>query len=447
MAALAACTSEEAIGTSASPLTSTVTFDSPAPPGPPDGALGVFGGIDFGGAWLWSAPFRANSTNHCYFSADVPRRSFSFAVGPRRLDAVTVYGMEPGTLTLTDDRGQSISASIGTSLETIETRWSQASSTVMVEFSQGWLFGLDDLRFTELGRADAGAADAGRRDAGFDAGPPASGRGGSLVFHVNETEDDYARLVTLPDQFGTAEFTLEMWVRPNHELPTGLAGGSSRRNWSETDPPEEGYDWWYEGNFLLDGHRNSSSTEAGTFDLQLYGEGRVRWLFHDGTRLYGVQARPAESVPWLLDGAWHHIAAVRRFTGTSGADLELWVDGVRVGFERTTSRRNMRTYWNGWPGFPQIGWVFGAEKISASGGTYWDDYKGHVTDVRFWRIARPASTLASAWRAPITGTETGLAGWFRVREGRGDTTCDSLAPSRCMELVARENPIWSTAAP
>ncbi len=68
-------------------ITTTVTFDSPTPPGPADSLIiGSFKGIDFGvNQWRWSTPYAADDTNSVYFDSHVNARSFSFAPGSRVL--------------------------------------------------------------------------------------------------------------------------------------------------------------------------------------------------------------------------------------------------------------------------------------------------------------------------------------------------------------------------
>lgn len=280
---------------------------------------------------------------------------------------------------------------------------------------------------------DAGAMS----DAG--APPPA----GSLEFFDRPGDDDYAQLTTLPSEFGAGELTFEMWLRPS----------ASDARWFGGDPmPYDGARWWANGNWVLDGHNNSSMPEAmrvGTFDLMFYGGGRMRWLLHDGDQLWGVQAFPATDAPAINDGQWHHVAAVRRFVGASGASLELWVDGTEVGEETVPGRNDLRPYWNPWPGpMAQQGWFFGGEKRSAVGsGGYQYDYAGEVAEVRFWTVARSTAALRDDWRDAIAGNEAGLVGWYRFGEGSGDSACNALASSECMALTTRGFTTWSSETP
>ncbi len=276
----------------------------------------------------------------------------------------------------------------------------------------------------------------------------ASASAGSLELFVNDVYDyDYGRQLSLPQGFGAAEFTLEVWVRP-----TPLSVGADRRTqWTPSDPaPNSTASWWWDGNFLLDGHNNSSSSTApGTFDLQVYGGGRVRWLFADGTApgpsfLYGVQSSTASS-PRVLDGQWHRVACVRRWANP-GASLELWVDGLLVKSVAVPARVDMRQFWSSWSGFPsnERGWYWGAEKqVARNAISEWDSYHGRIDELRFWSVARAASELAAPPSA-LSGSEPGLAGWFTFSEGAGTSTCDRLNPSQCISLQRLKSGAWST---
>lgn len=265
--------------------------------------------------------------------------------------------------------------------------------------------------------------------------------------------DDYARLTELPASFGTGEFTFEMWVRLDASLPVGPAAGTSTRNWSSADPtPYSSSQWWYAGNFLLDGHNNDNFLN-GTFSFQVIGGGRIRWTFGDGSPVTGgvlaVQAVPSSSTASLLDNRWHHIAAVRRWQASTEARLELWIDGQLIASETSLRRTNMRTWWNSWSTFPsnQQGWLIGAEKISANGGPYWEDYKGVVTEVRFFDRARTAADLQQNWSLRPALDTPGLVGSFRMVQPANSLTCDDLLASRCFRVFPQGQPIWSSINP
>ena len=130
--------------------TVTVDFDNPAPTG---WALnGVFQGIDFGaGQWAWEPAYLVNPTNHIYFASSVgTTRTFRFATGPRILRSLRVFTPRAGTLTLSDDTGQTFTGTVAVgSLQLVTTGWDRGSTTVSVNFTEGWALGVDDITYRE----------------------------------------------------------------------------------------------------------------------------------------------------------------------------------------------------------------------------------------------------------------------------------------------------------
>jgi len=128
-------------------------FDNPNP-GVSNAALlnGVFRGIDWGtGNWRWSSSFGPDSSGHVFFDSSLGNsRTFTFS-SPAVLHSMNVFSSPTvGTLTLTDDVGQTFTMDgIGpNSLTAINTGWTKASSTILVNFTAGWDLGIDDLNFT-----------------------------------------------------------------------------------------------------------------------------------------------------------------------------------------------------------------------------------------------------------------------------------------------------------
>ncbi len=288
-------------------------------------------------------------------------------------------------------------------------------------------------------------------------GPGPSGNGGSFDWRVNEPNaHDYGRQLQIPPGFGEGEFTMQLWIRPDATFPVGPTDGDGiLTNWSDADlEPYSGGSWWFRGNFLLDGHNNVSGFENGTFSLQWYGGGRVRWLFGDGAVVTGgiwsAGAWPATQTDSLLDDAWHHLTLVRRWSGKDDADLELWVDGALVNVATSPVRTDMRQYWDTWAGFggAQDGWFWGAEKQAAVGklGQY-EDYKGLTAELRFWSRAMEGDEIGEVWDDAIVGDEPGLVGWFPWNEGAGTTACDVLDPGSCVELVSTVRSQWVEPGP
>ena len=241
-------------------------------------------------------------------------------------------------------------------------------------------------------------------------------------------QSDYELQQFLPPQFGVGEFTLEVSVLLDDSLPVGQCGsGSAQRiNWCDDDPqPYSRGDWWYRGNFLLDGFNNNSFGQ-GTFGIQVYGEGRIRWLFGDG-QLRAVQAWPATETDSLLDRTWHKITLVRRYAG-GGASLELYIDGSLID-STPADQVNMQQWWGSWSGFPynQEGWFWGAEKQAAIGNfRQYEDFKGLVDDRKFYSRAKTRSEIAQE--------NDSLVGAIRYREGSGSLACDGIT-NVCTLLV------------
>ena len=130
------------------PSTTRVDFDNPAPPGTT--MNGVFQGIDFGtGQWAGSGPYSVNSTNHIYFADSTgTSRTFRFSPAPRVLDSIRVYSVTPGTLTLSDDTGQTLTREVTTgSLQFVTTGWAQPATMVTMSFTNGWDLGVDDITY------------------------------------------------------------------------------------------------------------------------------------------------------------------------------------------------------------------------------------------------------------------------------------------------------------
>jgi hypothetical protein len=129
--------------------------------------------------------------------------------------------------------------------------------------------------------------------------------GNAVSFRANETrESDYGLQTSLPKSFGAGEFTLDVRVRLDESYPVGRTGPQDSpgqlRNWSSADPaPYSRDDWWFEGNFLLDGHNNSAFWE-GTFSIQFCGGGRVRWLFGDDLRSTRMFVRTCAAIGMRL---------------------------------------------------------------------------------------------------------------------------------------------------
>jgi hypothetical protein len=65
------------------------------------------------------------------------------------LNGLRVYSTTPGTLTLSDDAGQTFTQAVTTgSLQPVTTGWTRPATTVTVSFTNGWDLGVDDITYS-----------------------------------------------------------------------------------------------------------------------------------------------------------------------------------------------------------------------------------------------------------------------------------------------------------
>jgi len=138
--------------------TTTVNFDTPTPPGSSFSLVnGAFQGIDFGiGQWRWESAYNVDATNHIFFDSSAgTSRTFRFSPAPRLLTSMRVFTTGAGTLTLSDDLGQTITRAVATgSMQLVTTGWTLPSTVITVTFSSGWNLGIDDVTYSVAGGGD-----------------------------------------------------------------------------------------------------------------------------------------------------------------------------------------------------------------------------------------------------------------------------------------------------
>lgn len=293
-----------------------------------------------------------------------------------------------------------------------------------------------------------------------------SAQSGSIQFSENRPTDyAFLDLPAVPPEFGVGEFSFELWIKPDDSFPVGpvwRGAYNQLRNWSEADPEPYSTDgWWLAGNWLLDGHTrprgfSAGDSREGTFSLQFYGGGRLRWMFADSSEnmprgmVHAVQAWPAQTTPSLLDGRWHHVVAVRRWREPAGATLELWIDGEQVARTDIPLRKDMQTFWKSLPhpeDPPELGgWSFGAEVMTAWGQvfTQYEDYKGLMDDVRFWGRALDPSEIRRIARGGETSEIQGVLAHFPFSEGEGNISKDALGSGLHFKLMNARPHSWSS---
>lgn len=96
----------------------------------------------------------------------------------------------------------------------------------------------------------------------------------------------------------------------------------------------------------------------------------------------------------LVLGKWYHVAAVK-----SGATRSLYINGSKVPLTGTPDFTNASAN----------------SDFLGIGVDYTDRYfDGTIDEVRIWNIARTQAQIDAAWDVVLTGTETGLVGYYRM---------------------------------
>jgi hypothetical protein len=261
--------------------------------------------------------------------------------------------------------------------------------------------------------------------------PPEAPVNGSILFVSNaESDNEYGRIATVPANFGAGEFAITFWLQLTTGTASAFTSGTSqeRTDWDTTDTaPYDASDWWFRGNFCMDGHNNNGSAfYDGTLSLQLVDSGKPRWLFGDGAaanaRTGDLHAVQDTSLSSLRDGAWHKLGFRRINDGGTGSVLESWLDGAIIATETSSARTNMYTaYWDDFAAqaAAQRGFFFGGEKQACVGVfTQYADYKGRLAEVAFWDA--PSDSIMESLD-PVEDSDTGLLDVIRFIEQAGTT--------------------------
>jgi len=189
----------------------------------------------------------------------------------------------------------------------------------------------------------------------------------------------------------TADLTLTAWVKPDR-LPTSgerffaVAG----RGWLE----------------------NTTG-----FGLYLDNVGDATFQTREGDSIVTVSA------PFPSDGAWHHLAGVR-----DGNVTRLYIDGAEVAQDSGA-----------------LGSLFNAVAPFSVGmrqsnlGVWAYPYVGAVAEVQLWDHARAPADISSDMFQCLSGTETGLLGYWPLNEGMGTVAADNTAAGNDGTLL---NTMW-----
>jgi hypothetical protein len=120
-------------------------------------------------------------------------------------------------------------------------------------------------------------------------------------------------------------------------------------------------------------------------------------------------------------GIWYHVAGTY-----DGATVRLYINGNLVGSHAIAKTIN----WD-------LGY-FGSY-IGGNGRDPFNKFNGQLDEVRIWNVARSQTEIQASMKRRLTGTETGLMGYYRLDEGTGQIIND-LSPA------ARHGILGSSAA-
>ena len=133
------------------PGTVVMDFDNPQPPESMHGLIpGIFGDIDFGNGqdWHWQVPYDADHSNSVYPNSSFPV-SFSFVNGAKFLLSIRFFSTQSGTVTVSDENGQSVSMLIhaDSQMHTLDLNFQQSSHVITFNFPYNSKLAIDDITY------------------------------------------------------------------------------------------------------------------------------------------------------------------------------------------------------------------------------------------------------------------------------------------------------------
>jgi len=210
-------------------------------------------------------------------------------------------------------------------------------------------------------------------------------------------DDDYVEVVNSSTffNFGTGDFTLEHWFKTNGPLTVHLTGSILKLG--STNPPIN--------------HYYDISPRLNDFDNLVF-----HFANGDGQDYYAVSTVDVD------DENWHHICGVRESNA-----IYIYIDGVLTGQGTLPSNASADNT--------------GPLKFRPWG--YSNPVVNYMDEVRIWDRALSASeVLDNSTTCSLTGTETGLIGYWNFNEGTGIITYDQTSNGNNGTLI--NGPTWSS---
>src|SRR5262249_22993138 len=149
-------------------------------------------------------------------------------------------------------------------------------------------------------------------------------------------------------------------------------------------------------------------------------------IFHINTTSSGSIFLKSNSWTPTL-GTWYHLAVVK-----SGNSYTFYLNGVANGTATTTIT------------VPDVAATF---QVGRAEGAFY--LNGQLDDLRLWNTALSASTIPSTMNAPLTGSESGLVGYWKFDDGGTSlSTTDSTSNQNNGTLGGRDAtaiPAWTSS--
>lgn len=260
---------------------------------------------------------------------------------------------------------------------------------------------------------------------GADPDPP--GGGGQVVGSINTpggasgANSGALRIMrTGGANVGSAEFTIECWIRPSAtDADNGVEGQvTAGANYSGTN-----------GNIIndADGFSTGQGWIVGLDTGRLYFS-----IIVDGGGAGNI--RTIIGTTDLRDGLWHHIAY---YHDASGGTMDLFVDGNR---EATGTEVGDCSFPGGGAATDDEN-VFGKEKLNLGFG-----YDGDISEIRISTNRRYNGATYTVPTSPFSD-DANTVGLYHLDENTGTTAGDSSSEANDGTLIGSPVPTWSTDDP
>ena len=137
----------------------------------------------------------------------------------------------------------------------------------------------------------------------------------------------------------------------------------------------------------------------------------------------GITNTTGEKAQTLTNGTYYHVAAV--FTAATNT-VEFFVNGASIGTDTTVAS----SIFNGTAAF-----AVGMFSVTGSPSKFFD---GLIDDLRVWNTARTSGQISANYFLELTGSETGLVGYWKFNNAYTDATANAAT------LTPSGSPVFST---